>query len=168
MKIRKMQKDDAEKYRDLRLLALKESPAAFGSSYEENREKDLKIYYQRIPKPDDEDVVLVAESDDGQFMGMVGFLRIPRVKMRHKGSIYGVYVKPEARGQGIARALMEDALAHIRQVKGLRFVTLSVVTTNTPAKNLYESLGFEIWGTEPEVLYVEGTYYDEHHMILRL
>ena len=168
MRIRKMVITDVARYRDLRLQALADSPTAFGSSVDEQREHDLETYIQRIPAPDSDNATFVAESADQRLTGMIGFSRSPRVKMRHKGSIWSVYVEPAARGKGVSRALMDATIAHARQLEGLRLVVLNVVVTNFPAIRLYESYGFEIWGTEPEALYVDGRYYDEHYMTLRL
>lgn len=167
MQIRKMVKTDAEVYRDLRLRALQTNPEAFGGSYEDSREHDLDFFRGRIPEPDSDSVIFVAE-DDGQLMGMMGLLRPERQKMKHRAMIWGVFVDPQVRGKGLGRQLMDTMMTHVRQLDGLRHVSLSVVTANTAALKLYESYGFTIWGTEPETLLVEGTYYDEYYMNLRL
>ena len=87
------------------------------------------------------------------------------IKVAHRGDIWGVYVKPKARGHGVARALITELIAVARsQVKQ---VHLSVVTENAPAVRLYKDLGFTIYGTEPRSLCVDGRYLDEHMMVLR-
>ncbi len=58
------------------------------------------------------------------------------------GFVFGVYVVPEARRQGIARALMQE-VARILRESGRRFVLLNVDTPNHPARAVYEQLGFE-------------------------
>jgi L-amino acid N-acyltransferase YncA len=43
------------------------------------------------------------------------------------------------------------------------------VSENAPeAQRLYESLGFQQWGREPEATQHEGRRYDEIHMTLKL
>lgn len=165
--IRSMQKGEAEAHRMLRLNALKNNPEAFGSSYEESIEMPLDIFEQRIPEPDSENRLIVVEKE-GRLLGMMAFIRETRMKQRHIGFIHGVYVEPEARGKGLARKMMEHIMAHVRQLDGLRNVQLSVVTSNTSALQLYQSFGFEIWGTEPEALKVGDTFYDEYHMLCYL
>ena len=101
----------------------------------------------------------------GQLVGAAGFHRLDGAKIAHRGNLWGVYVKPHARGHGIARSLITDVLAYARtQVKQ---VHLSVVSGNESARRLYEDLGFAIYGTEPRSLLVEGHYLDEHLMVLR-
>jgi RimJ/RimL family protein N-acetyltransferase len=167
MLIRKMVKADAAAYRELRLRALQLHPEAYGSSYEESVERDVEFFSQRIPEPESDDTIFVAE-EAGQLVGMVAFVRDTPQKMKHIANIYGVYVEAAVRGRGIGRLLMRRTLDHARQVSGLRQLALSVVTTNTTALNLYESLGFRTWGTEPAVLFVNGRFYDEHCMTLFL
>src|SRR5262245_378212 len=144
-----MVKTDAEAYQELRLRALQTNPEAFGGSYEESREQGIEFFRQRIPELDSDNVIFVAEVD-GQLMGMMGLVRNTPQKMKHRATIWGVFVDPALRGKGVGRQLMEAILNHARQINGLRHVTLSVVTTNTTALRLYESFGFTIWGTELE------------------
>jgi L-amino acid N-acyltransferase YncA len=59
-------------------------------------------------------------------------------------------VAASARGQGVGRALVEDALEWARAA-GFRAMQFNAVAaTNTAAVALYESLGFAIVGTVPE------------------
>ena len=59
-------------------------------------------------------------------------------------------VASSARGHGIGRALVEDALEWARAA-GFRAMQFNAVAaTNTAAVALYESLGFSIVGTVPE------------------
>jgi L-amino acid N-acyltransferase YncA len=59
-------------------------------------------------------------------------------------------VAASARGHGVGRALVEDALQWARAA-GFRAMQFNAVAaTNTAAVSLYESLGFTIVGTVPE------------------
>jgi L-amino acid N-acyltransferase YncA len=59
-------------------------------------------------------------------------------------------VAASARGEGVGRALVEDALRWARAT-GFRAMQFNAVAaTNTAAVALYESLGFTIVGTVPE------------------
>ena len=58
-------------------------------------------------------------------------------------------VAPEARGQGIGRAMGEHCLSEARRL-GFRAMQFNfVVSTNTSAIHLWERLGFRIVGTLP-------------------
>jgi hypothetical protein len=45
---------------------------------------------------------------------------------------------------------------------------LAVATSQSAARQMYRSFGFEIYGTEPNALKVGARYIDEVHMILRI
>jgi ribosomal protein S18 acetylase RimI-like enzyme len=79
--------------------------------------------------------------------------------------VYGTYVRPEYRRQGVGRALMEAVVAQARKV-GLRQIELSVTQANEPAVLLYESCGFERYGLERDAFRVGDAFYDVAHMVL--
>lgn len=53
-----------------------------------------------------------------------------------------LFVRPDARGKGVGRALLERAREHA-QTTGAKRVDLQTARTNTTAQALYESFGFE-------------------------
>jgi ribosomal protein S18 acetylase RimI-like enzyme len=55
--------------------------------------------------------------------------------------LYDLFVAPEARRGGVARALMHAAAEHARQTGAAR-LELATARTNRPAQALYESLGW--------------------------
>lgn len=59
-----------------------------------------------------------------------------------------IAVHPDARGQGMARFLMMEAMAHARQA-GFQRMLLEVAADNDAAISLYQSLGFGVDGTRP-------------------
>ncbi|MGI8855840.1 MAG: GNAT family N-acetyltransferase, partial [Thermomicrobiales bacterium] len=101
-----------------------------------------------------------------ELVGTVGFFRQSGQKARHKGMIWGMYVAPEARGQGLGRALLAETLARAAAVPGIELIQLNVVTTNTAAHALYLSLGFTVYGTERHALKLGDRYVDEELMAL--
>lgn len=62
------------------------------------------------------------------------------------GHIAQVVVSPHARRVGLARRMLVHALDAF-QAEGLERASLLVARTNTPARHLYESLGFQSTGT---------------------
>lgn len=165
--IRPLEVSDAQHYRTVRLRALREEPAAFGSSYEEQVDSPLSFFEDRI-RPTERRITLGA-FDGEALVGMVTFLRESGLKDQHKGAIIGMYVAPEARGRGVGRALLLAAIDRARAMPGLEQIQLGVVTRNTAARALYLSLGFVVYGTEPHALKLpDGDYLDEDMMVLWL
>jgi GNAT superfamily N-acetyltransferase len=166
--IRPTREDDTIAYRELRLEALRTHPEAFGADYAESLARPIERWQQNVRDGAGADlgVTYVAEAG-GALAGMTGIYRDSGLKMRHCGNIWGVYVRPEWRGSGVADALIEACVAWARD-KNLRHAKLSVVTTNAAAIRRYVRRGFSVYGVEPAVIYHNGVYYDELLMVRRL
>lgn len=87
--------------------------------------------------------------EDGQPVGVVN---VVRQGSSGKWEIGNVAVLPEYRRRGIARALVEAALALARD-HGATHVLLEVVEGNLPASALYESLGFTPYTRSLDMVY---------------
>lgn len=165
MEIRTLTEEDAAIYRELRLEALQTSPEAFGSTYEEGAARPLSATAERLRTPGA--FTLGAFADDA-LVGVVTLVRDAGLKMRHRANIYAMYVTPAARGRGVGRALMEEAIRRARAVPGIEQLHLAVVSNNTTARALYDALGFVVYGREPRALKSGDRYFDEDMMILHL
>ena len=166
MIIRELTIEDGAITWQLRLQALQDNPEAFGGTYEETIARGFDNYIQRLRGANDSFWLGAFEQE--QLLGMVGFFREEGLKDRHKGFIIGMYVTPEARSKGAGKALLIEAIAHARKIPDLDQLHLAVVVTNVAARNLYRSLGFEVYGIEPRALKQDGQYWDEELMILKL
>jgi len=168
--IRRLTEADAAAFRALRLRALHEHPEAFGASYKDTLATPVESMAARLSHDETwpYNVVLGAFDDADALIGMIGFVRQPGEKVRHKGSIWGMYVAHESAGRGAGRALMERVIAVARQQPGLEQIELAVVSTNDAARRLYQSVGFVVYGVAPWALKVGGEYVDEDLMVLRL
>lgn len=163
--VRLLTKGDVGNFRRVRLLGLEESPTAFGASYAQEEKMPLEELAKRLVGTADRWVL--GAFGNGDLVGVIGFIREGGDKTRHKGFIWGMYVVPESRRQGIGRALLEESLRRIDQAPGLFKVSLSVVTTNLRALRLYEKSGFVVYAEEAEALCVDGAFHSELHLARR-
>jgi len=164
---RKLVVTDAQPCVALRREMLLESPASFGSSPEDDLGSDLQRVRKRLSSTSEE-ATLGAFDPQDRLIGSVGVWCAGKPKRRHIASIWGMYVAPSHRRQGVGRQLMEAAIAFAKAQEGVAQVQLSVSASAPGAQRLYESLGFTVWGTEPDALRVDGQSFDEHHMALDL
>ncbi len=157
--IRLLGEDDAAAYRDLRLEALRLHPGAFGASYEQEAAQDLAFFGNRVTT----NAIFGGFCSGERLLGCAGLMIQPGLKRVHKGVLWGVYARPEARGSGLARRLVSAVLAHAHGL--VELVQLSVVAENASARGLYASLGFVAYGVEARSLKVDGRYFDEVLMV---
>ncbi len=87
--------------------------------------------------------------EDGQAVGVANVLRRGDTAQWVIGN---VSVLPEYRRRGIARALVEASVEYARE-RGAARIMLDVVDGNVPAMRLYETLGFERFSGESQLLY---------------
>lgn len=157
--IRILGEADAEAYRTIRLRALLTAPEAFGSLHAIEAKRPLADHAARLASTR----VFVAY-DGSEMVGMAGFARNAAPKEAHKGFLWGFYVDPATRGQGVGTTLLAAVLEHART--SVEQVTLTAVEGNTPALALYEKAGFSRYGLEPRALKTPSGYANEVLMAL--
>jgi ribosomal protein S18 acetylase RimI-like enzyme len=74
-----------------------------------------------------------------QAVGLIG----AQLESAESVYLYSLWLDPEARGRGLARALVVAAVDWARR-RGARRVTLRVASDNTVARVVYEGLGFTV------------------------
>jgi ribosomal protein S18 acetylase RimI-like enzyme len=161
IEIRKLGSDDALQLRNLRLHALKDAPTAFTESYEEMSALDQQDYVKVV-----RDVNYFGAFSGGALVGIMGYFVRPHRKQWHQGVLFGVYVHPDQRGQGIARRMLDVLLEDARQ--RVEIMVLQVAVDNYSARHTYLKAGFQSYGIEPKALKVGNSYIDEEHMWLDL
>jgi RimJ/RimL family protein N-acetyltransferase len=166
--IRELKREDADVFRSLRRERLEQSPRSFAESLAEHDSIPASQIASRLTASSPENFVMGAFAPTGQLIAMVGFSRSPRVKTHHKAVIWGVYVQPTWRNQGVARALLTAVVEKAKTNAGLEQINLTVAADQIAAKRLYLSLGFTPFGHEKHALKLETGYVDEDHMVLSI
>lgn len=157
--IRRLTHKDFDAYLAIRLEALNNHPEAYGTSPERFAAEPR----DRIEQFISQQALFGIVTDDGDLAGIVVYHRDHGERASHRGWLLQVYAKPSMRGTGAALAMIEAAVAHAQSE--VAQVHLAVGTHNDPAIRLYQKAGFEIYGTDPRCLLVNGRYVDEHLMV---
>jgi ribosomal protein S18 acetylase RimI-like enzyme len=154
IQIRRLGPADAAIYRDIRLEALRQSPEAFGSTFETERCKPLAFFEGRISTSG-----VFGAFDHAALVGVAGLLIREGAKESHKGMLWGMYVRSSARKAGVGRRLVEAVIEFART--RVELVHLTVVSENETARRLYARMGFLEYGIERKALKQGSRYYDE-------
>lgn len=134
---------DWERYRDVRLRSLLDSPDAFGSTHEhESGRTDAEWKTQLDPSAGPVGHPVLAFVD--QAVSGLAWGRIDEGD-GVSGFVFQMWVDPASRNRGVGKALLDDVIAWF-DANGVATVKLAVTTGNSAAVALYESAGFVRFG----------------------
>jgi GNAT superfamily N-acetyltransferase len=144
MIIRALVQSDFERFKALRLDALKSEPDAFGETFEDaSRLGDGEWSDKLAGILSSGGVIFVAEVE-GEFVGMCG-VGEDRERRGH-GFVWGVFVKKSYRKSGAGSRLM-DAAEDWAEGRGLRSVNGWVAAPNDDAIRFYRRRGYAVGET---------------------
>lgn len=162
--IRPIAAHEWQKYRDTRLRALQDAPDAFGSTWEREISLPDESWSARI-------AAAAKSHSDGAFFAVNGeqvhglvWAQIAE-KESDVAHLYQMWVEPAARGLGVGRSLLHQALAWAKE-QGARQVRLGITVSDSPALQLYTSQGFRSIGKAEPLR--EGSALMAQAMVLEL
>jgi len=142
MHIRPIHADEGLRLRALRLRALSEAPAAFGSTLAREEAFAEAIWHERAAKgAAGIDVATMVADQDGRWVGLASGLCCGEEDAPARSALLvGMFVEAQARRRGVGRALLEGVSAWARSRQCLR-LALWVTAGNAPAIALYHRCG---------------------------
>ena len=135
--VRVLTDDDWRAWRDLRLEALADTPIGFGELYADAAGLPDEEWEHRFKHPRNPGMRVMAYDGD-EPLGMAGgFVNDHGVPI-----LFGVYVRPRARGQGV----LAELVAAVAAWSAPEPLSLDVHVDNHRARRAYEKLGFALTG----------------------
>lgn len=170
LSIRPMLEPDLLAYKALRDAMLAGHPEAFTSDAETESRRDLSSYRNRLAGGANGATLFTLVALDGaRLVGALTCERESRLKVQHLAHLIGMMVADTHRSRGIGRALLIEAVTRLKATPGLAQVTLSVTAGNRAAIGLYESQGFQRYGSLPDAIRLaDGRSMAKDLMALRL
>jgi GNAT superfamily N-acetyltransferase len=158
VKIRRLGASDWQTFKDVRLAALQEAPFAFGSTWENEKDRSAEEWQAAVTAR----ARFVAETD-GRVVGMAA----GGESLSDSGSaaLTSMWVDPGSRGRGTGGSLVRTVLEWARGA-GFGKVLLWVTEDNPSAERLYERNGFTRTGESQPVR--DGETRLEYEMSRRL
>lgn len=162
LRIHRVRAEDWISHRALRLDMLEADPDAFWADPEETRRRTEQHWRQEIEGPR---IHLQARRGEAVLGGIAllpeGYTPEHEIP-EDRAHIVSLWVRPEARGQGISRPLF-TALARLAIELGRPDLRLDVDDTNLAAQQLYRRLGFRATGAR-DPRESRGTWWVEYAM----
>lgn len=134
--VRVLDEQDWTDYREVRLRALQDAPAAFAAAHDQEADYPESRWRDRMNRSRR----LLATNGDGTTVGVVSVGTF-NVEEEGVGELFGLWVQPESRGSGVARKLLEAAATQARKDE-LRHLVYWVGTDNGRAVAFASSFGF--------------------------
>jgi len=133
--VRPLGEEDWQQYRETRLTALRESPEAFAATVQEEEAFDEDFWRVRMKRS----ARLLAERETSP-LGVVSVGRSSDDNPK-TSELFGLWVSPEARGSGVASALVR-AGANLAREQGQTQLTYWVGSDNGRAVAFASGFGF--------------------------
>jgi GNAT superfamily N-acetyltransferase len=140
MLIRRIRADDAMRWRELRLRALRTDPLSFGSIYEREVGRDDGWWLERAQNgAESHDWALFLAVEEEQFVGLAATRRDEQRPLVF--GVYSLWVAPEVRCRNLGVELVKT-LEGWAADHGATSLELMVTTAALSARRLYEKCGF--------------------------
>ncbi|MFJ4220250.1 GNAT family N-acetyltransferase [Curtobacterium luteum] len=154
--LRRVTADDWAVWRPVRLAALADAPAAFGSRLADWEDAPEHRWRTRLSLPGALDLIAVDTAEhptvDAGPVRAVGMASgVPDADDPRRVELISMWVAPDERRRGVARALI-DAVATWAAEQGARELVLAVVPDNTGARETYARTGFSVTDEPGEAL----------------
>jgi len=165
MDISRLTPKDYEHFYAIRLASLEDCPEEFATDADawKNAPRET-INKLLITSAERKDAPILGVWNDGQLIGLVGINHDLRPSVKHKATLWGMYVLPNYRRQGIGRALLDEMIKTARETPDLRLIRAVVTVTSKEALSLLNNFGFKTFGQEPEAKQLNDQYYDQVYL----
>ena len=138
--VRRIQIDEGELFKRMRLTALRESPFAFASTYKAALRRSPESWSEQATSTaqGSNRCTFIAFSDDSP----IGIAALYRTEEESDmGELLQMWVSPEHRGMGVACNLM-DAIFQWASANGFRTAVTTIGKGNVRAQKFYQKYGF--------------------------
>ena len=169
MKISRITPNDYDQFYALRLESLETCPEEFATDAEawKNASRDT-INKMLVASEERADAHILGAWEDDTLVGMIGANRNLRPTVKHKSTLWGLYVTSAHRRRGIGSALLDEVVKVLKGEPELRLIRAVVTITSREALSLLEKKGFQVYGQEPEAKRLNDQFLDQVYMWLSL
>lgn len=152
---------DFDSYFALRLESLRNFPHMYATDADDWQKAPREVIEKHLTKSESDEFPILGAWDGDDLVGLVGLQPDFRPTVKHKATLWGVYVKEPYRRQGIGSHLIGTAIEMAKEKEALKQLRAVVNTTNGTAVRLFERAGFEQFGLERRAKFFDGAFHDQ-------
>lgn len=157
IKIIRLNEDQWEEYKKIRLESLQADPQAFKATYAEAVVRPNDFWIGRLK---DKNSIFIMAKDFENVVGIIGAV-LHKDDIDHQtAEIINVYIDRDYRGLGISNKLLKAMIDEIKLHLEIQKITLWVSELQQETKDFYESFGFNEVGRRKNIVKVGNVYYD--------
>lgn len=161
MELRKLTPNDFDAYYSLRLESLQRYPMMYATDASDWQAAPREVIEKHLLLSQSEQAPILGVWQDGMLVGLVGLNPGSRPTVRHKGTLWGFYVTPAARRQGIGQALLTRSVLVAKERLHLEQLRVVVTVHEPAALRLFAQFGFREFGREPRAKLLGSVFYDQ-------
>jgi Acetyltransferase (GNAT) domain len=159
MEIRHLSFEDAALYQEMRLEALRTKPELFYRTYEEEAVRSLQSVEKMLRERNYPNNFILGIFKTGRLVGMIGFHQNEPQNLRHRGYIYGLYIRQGEDWEKLAGLLVNEVIAKVKKLPVIEQINVSSVSLWE--NQLYSKFGFEKVAIFSKALKINEAYVDE-------
>ncbi len=161
MNFRLFTPEDYDDYYAFRLLGLQQAPHMFATDANTWESTPTHVFEKHLEASQSRRAPILGVWQDDQIIGMVGLKLSTEPTVAHKATLWGGFVSPQHRRQGIAKQLLAFAIKTAQKLNHVRQLRVVINASNQEAISLFENAGFEQFGLEPKAKLVDGEFQDQ-------
>lgn len=147
--MRKLNPQDLQAFKQIRLEALQTNPESFGSNFAREMAYEDSKFLQLMVSDDSR--YILGMFDDDALVSTMGVFS-PNGSPADVVAIWGVYTMPEFRGQKISKQILLRVIEDAKSNPALNKIQLGVTDASVAAQALYKSAGFETYAVEADAI----------------
>ena len=158
--LRRLVAEDVDAFRALRLKALSEHPRAYLQTYDDENVRPRAFHAHMV-----ENNIIMGAFLGYLFIGYTILSLNQHAKMKHKGMVWGAYVRPAYRNYDLGKQ-MRLRLFEVAKEIGLTMCTSSIIANNDAALKVHQAVGYlEMFREKDGVRHLDGTFDDLIHLV---
>lgn len=161
MRFRHLTTADYSAFFSLRLKSLQDTPHMFATDAHAWQNSSRPVIENLLQASETKQSPILGAWQDSQLIALMGLKCESRPTVAHKATLWGIFVSPDQRRQGVGKRLLAFTIDGAREIPSLIQLRAVVNASSREAVVFFENSGFQQFGREPRAKLIAGNYHDQ-------